>query len=367
MKYKAKALYVHIPFCKNICSYCDFKKVIYNQKIVNKYFESLFFELSFYFKNKYQSIYIGGGTPSCIDEKNLKELLYKLSLMLTSNYKEFCIELNVEDINDNLLKLLKENKVNRLSIGVQTFQNKFIKFCNRKHSSNMAIEKIKLASQYFKNISIDLIYGYPNQRKKELLSDLKIAMRLPITHLSYYSLLIEPNTILANQNIKAIDDDKQAIFYENIVKELKKNHFKRYEISSFAKYKKYQSFHNKIYWTNQHYDAVGLSSSGYKENIRYTNTYNLTHYINKEFTKKEEVILSKEDIMFDEIMLRLRLDEGLNIKKFNHKFHVDFMKIYEQPLKNHLKNHFLLLKNGVLKTTFKGSLVLNSILQDFLF
>ena len=126
MKSKANALYVHIPFCRNICSYCDFKKFIYNQKRVNDYFKSLFFELKQYENNKYKSIYIGGGTPSCIDKNNLEKLLMTLSNMLDKNYKEFCIESNVEDLNDEFLSLISSNKINRLSIGVQTFNDKYI-------------------------------------------------------------------------------------------------------------------------------------------------------------------------------------------------------------------------------------------------
>lgn len=366
MKSKAKALYVHIPFCKNICTYCDFKKFIYNQVRINEYFKSLFFELETLKDNKYKSIYIGGGTPSCIDEENLKTLLFKLSNLLDKNYIEFAIESNVEDLNDKFLSIIKENKINRLSIGVQTFNYKYIKYCNRRHNKELAIENINRASRYIKNISIDMIFAYQNQTLKELKQDIEIATSLPIKHLSYYSLLIEPNTVLYAKNVSNVSDEIQAKMYRCIVSSLKKKGFDRYEISNFAKNKKYQSYHNLTYWRNMHYDAIGLASSGYVNNLRYTNNDNIVKYINKDYTRIDETILSKEDIMFDQIMLNLRLDEGLSIDKFNKKFKVDFKEKYQKAIKYNLDNKLISIKNNVVKTTLKGSLLLNVVLETFL-
>ena len=228
MKSKPSALYVHIPFCKNICSYCDFKKFIYNQNRINEYFQSLFFELKQYKDRKYKSIYIGGGTPSCIDKNNLLTLLNTLDSMLDKNYKEFSIESNVEDLNDEFLSLLLQSKVNRLSVGIQTFNEKYIKYCNRKHSKEVAINNIKKASTYIKNISIDMIFAFPNQTYKELQEDIDVALSLPIKHISYYSLLIEPNTILYSKNVENVDDKIQAKMYKQIYCSLRSKGFNRY-------------------------------------------------------------------------------------------------------------------------------------------
>lgn len=366
MKSKAKALYVHIPFCRNICTYCDFKKFIYNQQRINEYFKSLFLQLESLKENKYKSIYIGGGTPSCIDEKNLTCLLKTLSLMLDKNYKEFCIESNVEDLNDKFLTIIKENKINRLSIGVQTFNDKYIKYCNRRHTKQMAIDNINKASTYINNLSIDMIFAYQDQSVKELKEDIKIATSLPIKHISYYSLLIEPNTVLYAKNVSNVCDDIQAKMYKCIVDTLKKNGFDRYEISNFAKNKKYQSYHNKIYWHNKHYDAIGIAASGYKNNLRYTNNDNIVKYINNDFSLIEETVLSKEDIMFDQIMLNLRLDEGLDINAFNKRFKVDFKEKFKDAIKYNLDNKLIRITKNKIKTTFKGSLLLNVVLEAFL-
>ena len=366
MKSKARALYIHIPFCRNICTYCDFKKFIYNQTRIDNYFKSLFFDLQKYENNRYKSIYIGGGTPSCIDLKNLNDLLKKSNSLLDGNYKEFCIECNVEDINENFLKILVSNKINRLSIGVQSFQKKFIDFCGRKHTKQQAIDNIMLASKYIKNLSIDLIFAFPNQTKLDIKKDIEIVSKLPIKHVSYYSLLIEENTILFARKIKNVDDVLQEKLYKYIYKKLNKIGFNRYEISNFSKHKKYESYHNKTYWKNLHYDAAGLSASGYKENIRYVNNLNINKYINNDYYKDSELALSKEDIMFEEIMLNLRLDEGLDISKFEKKFKVNFKEKYGAALSFNIKHNFLFVNNNKIKTTLKGSLLLNSVLETFL-
>lgn len=366
MMSKSSALYIHIPFCHNICTYCDFKKFIYNQKMVDEYFESLFLESNKLNNKKYHTIYIGGGTPSSIDRHNLESLLTFCQNHLKNKNFEFTIECNVEDINEDLLILFRKYSINRLSIGVQTFNEKFIKFCNRKHNKKMAIDNINLASKYFKNVSIDLIYAFPTQTINELADDLKIAMTLPIVHISYYSLLIEDNTILKNNGYQNVSDDVQTKMYKRIYKTLKNNGFHRYEISNFAKYKKYESKHNKTYWQNKHYDAIGLGASGYIDNQRYTNTINLTKYLKHDFSNSSTVDLTLDDKLFEEIMLGLRLDEGINIKKLEKKYHFIFKEKYRNALLNGYKYHLINKKNGFIKTTFKGSLLLNSLLVFFL-
>lgn len=366
MKYKSSSLYIHIPFCKSICTYCDFKKFIYNQKRVNEYFESLFLQLNNLSQKKYKTIYIGGGTPSCIDYKNLESLLKKVSQLLIDNYKEFCIECNVENINEKLLTLFVKYKINRISIGVQSFHNDFIQFCGRTHTKEMAINNINLASKFIPNVSLDMIFAFPNQKIKDLKYDLEIATTLPIKHISYYSLLIEKNTILYSRGYKDVNDKIQAKMYKLIFDTLKKNGFKRYEISNFSKAKKYQSYHNKTYWHNQNYDAIGLGASGYEKNIRYTINSNILKYINHDFSHEQNYTLTINDIMFNEIMLRLRLDEGLNIKQFNAKYKTDFMKKYKKSIEYNKKYKLISFHNDILKTTFKGSLLLNTVLETFL-
>lgn len=363
-KYKISSLYVHIPFCKSICAYCDFAKVFLHEKTAYNYTKTLIDELKSLKKRKYKTIYIGGGTPSSLPFCLLDNILNVLSSYLAKDY-EFSIEANVEDINEQFLLLIKKHKINRLSIGVQTLNNDIVKIINRHHSKQMVIDNINLAKQYINNISVDLIYGLPNQTIIDIKYDLDEILKLNINHLSYYSLQVEPNTIFYQKHYQnLINEDELFKVYTFIYKYLSKSGFKRYEISNFAK-KGYKSKHNLVYWHNKHYHAIGLNASGYIDNIRYTNTRNLTKYINKE-GNKEIIQLKKEDIMFEQIMLNLRLDEGLNIKKFNKRFNCDFYKIYENQIKLLLNNKLIKLKNNKIKTTFKGSLLLNAVLEQFM-
>lgn len=366
MKSDSSALYIHIPFCKYICTYCDFKKFVYNQERVDKYFWALFEQIKELKENKYKTIYIGGGTPSCIDYKNLEELLKRVNQLLDDDYKEFTIECNVENINSKFLALIVKYGVNRLSIGIQTFNDKYINLCGRKHTKEMAIKNVLLASTYLNNISVDMIYAFKDQTIDELIEDINVVCSLPIKHLSYYSLVIEDNTILKMKHYENVDDKTQAKMYKTICKQLKKWRFYRYEISNFSKYGKYQSKHNLVYWHNFHYDAIGLASSGYKANLRYKNNDNILRYIDKDFSFSEKIILNKQDMMFEEIMLRLRLDEGLDISYFNQKYDCDFQTLYKDAIAENLKLKLISLKKGKIKTTFKGSLLLNSVLERFM-
>lgn len=363
MTSNASSLYVHIPFCRQICSYCDFAKVIYQDVFISDYFQSLFFELESFQSKKYKTIYIGGGTPSCLPLPILENLLIKLTKLLYKNNYEFSIECNVEDITTDLLTLLKKYGVNRISIGVQTFQKKWIQLCGRTHTLNQAIQNIQLASAYFENINIDMIYALPYQTLIDLKNDLSILLSLPIQHISYYSLIIEKNTIFYRK-FEDMDDVLQAKMYRLIYQQLKKSGFYRYEISNFAK-KGFQCKHNLVYWTNQHYDAVGLNASGYQKNMRYTNTRNLTLYNQKNY-QKEWVYLTKEDQIFEEIMLHFRLDKGLSFQNFQKKFQLDFLKTYHDVLIELLEKKLVRCTKTHIQTTWKGSLLLNQILEKFL-
>ena len=215
----------------------------------------------------------------------------------------------------------------------------------------------------------DILKLYNKKLKEEnvqLKQDLEIVCSLPIKHISYYSLLVEPNTVFWLRKYENASEKTQEKMYKIIYKTLNNYGINRYEISNFSKAKKYQSYHNKIYWKNEHYDAVGLSASGYKEATRYTNTFNMKKYIDRNYTFFEEEVLNKEDIMFNEIMLGLRLDEGLDLIKFNKKYNVDFFDKYKDAILLNIKSNTLIMKNNKIKTTFKGSLLLNQVLEKFL-
>ena len=353
-----KSVYIHIPFCMTICSYCDFCKFYYNQELVDKYLIALNKEI----KERYQgeeinTIYIGGGTPSCL---NLQELTKLFEILKQINVKniEYTIECNIENIDEAKLQLFKKYGINRLSIGIQTFNKKHISYLNRHHTKEEAIDKINLAKKYFDNISIDLIYAIPNQTLKELSDDLDIALALNIAHISTYSLIIEPHTILYNDGIKNIDEDLDYEMYRLICTRLK--NFEHYEISNFGKFK---SKHNLTYWNNEMYYGFGAGASGYIGDIRYTNTRNLKKYFNGNYVYEEEKIALNIDIE-NEFILGLRKLEGIDKNSFYEKYNIDLLKI--EVVKDLIKDSKLIFFDNHLKLNYEYLYTSNDILINFI-
>lgn len=355
-----RSVYIHIPFCKSICSYCDFCKFFYDKKWAHEYLVRLKEEIEdFYLNDEIKSIYIGGGTPSSLGLEEIKYLLELTKKFKKTTSLEFTFECNLSDINEEFLKLLKQYGVNRLSIGIQSFHPKLLKILGREHTFTEALEKMNLIRTYgFKNVNLDLIYAIPTETKKDLLQDLKLFLKLAPDHISTYSLMIEPHTMLFQKNMTPTSEELDAEMYKLIYKTLKKKKYLHYEVSNFAKENK-ESRHNLTYWNNEEYYGFGVSASGYLENIRYTNTKNLTEYL-KGNTNPNREILSKQDIMDNEMMVGLRKRKGICVSAFEEKYHVVMEKVY--PIKPLLKNGDLKLKNGYLFLPFEKVYVMNEIL-----
>jgi len=355
-----KSVYIHIPFCLNICSYCDFCKMYYNEELVDRYLDVLKEEIKLNYKNEIiETIYIGGGTPSSLNLKQLSKLFEIIKIFKTNKNLEFTFECNIENIDKEKLILFKENNVNRLSIGIQTFNNKFLKYLNRFHTKEDVFKKIELAKNIgFNNINIDLIYGLKNQTIKDLEEDIDLFLKLDINHISTYSLIIEPHTKLYIEKENNIDEELDLEMYQLICKKLEENNFIHYEISNFAK-NGYESKHNLTYWDNEEYYGFGLNASGFLENVRYENTRNLNKYLNDDVDRKQ-TILSKHDFMDNELMLGLRKLKGVNLKIFKEKYGVDLESVY--PIKPLLKNKELIYKNGYIFINPSKLYLMNEIL-----
>lgn len=323
---EVSSAYIHIPFCTNICSYCDFCKVFYNEKLVDNYISALDNEIKSVYKNELlNTIYIGGGTPSCLSLDNLEKLFKTLAVLKRDSILEYTIECNIESIDEEKLKLFKENGINRISIGIQTLNDMHIKFLNRFHTKEMVLERINLVKKYFDNISVDLIYALPCQTTHDVLEDLRFMVNLGINHISTYSLIIEKNTVLGNKNISNIDQDLDFEMYNEICNFLEKNGYIHYEISNFSK-EGYESKHNLTYWNNLEYYGFGCGASGYINNIRYENTRSITNYI-KGIKTVDEHKLNKEEIIENEFILGLRKMEGINKKDFKDKYGINIKNI----------------------------------------
>lgn len=335
-----KSVYIHIPFCENICSYCDFCKLKYNSEWISLYLESLKQEIETYYKGeKIRTLYIGGGTPSVLSMIELTKLFELVKIFDLSELEEFTIECNIESITNEKLILFKKNNVNRLSIGVQTFNEKFIKLLNRNHTKEEVEEKINMAKLVgFDNINVDLMYALPGETMEDLECDVDEILRLNVPHISCYSLMIEPNTKLYIDNVKEIDEDLDYEMYKYIEKRLNNREYTHYEVSNYAKIG-YESKHNLVYWNNEYYYGFGLSASGYLENYRYDNTKNLRKYLSENYI---DVItkVDKDDRIKYELILGFRKLKGINKNRFKEKFDIS---IYDVP------NIRELLINGMLK------------------
>lgn len=332
------SMYLHIPFCKDICSYCDFCKFLYNEQFVLAYLETLKKEIDSYYKHEeLQTLYIGGGTPSTLSLTELTVLFsFVDSILLRCDY-EFTFECNIEDITEELLRFLSSHRVNRLSIGVQTVNQKHLTFLNRHHTKKQVVEKVDMAKQMgFTNINLDFMYAFPSETIEEVEEDLQFFVSLDVPHISMYSLILEDHTKLAIQKVKRISEDIDFMMYERITHYLEKQGYRHYEVSNFSK-PGFCSKHNLTYWNNLEYYGFGLGSAGYIGDIRYSNTRSLNHYL-QGFFHLEEDKLSKEEMMSNEMILGLRKMEGVSKKKFYQKYGKQIFEQYDimELIENHL-------------------------------
>lgn len=351
-----KSIYIHIPFCKRMCNYCDFCKMYYKEDIVDKYLEELEKEFNKNYKNEQiETLYIGGGTPSSLNIKQLKKLFSVINKINLNKEYELTFECNIEDINKNILKILKDNKVNRLSIGIESFNREILKTLGRNYNSDIK-EKIELAKKYFSNINIDLIFGVNGQSINDLKQDLKKFIELDINHISIYSLILENNTILKINNYKEISDDLSREMYDYICTYLKKQGYNHYEISNFEK-NNTPSKHNLTYWDNNEYYGFGLGASGYINGIRYTNTRSITKYLKGVYIQDKHKLSKKED-MENFMILGLRKLKGVSNKDFN--------KRYNKNINDVFNTRKLTTKNDSYYIDESNLFISNYILQDFI-
>ena len=324
-----RGVYIHIPFCNSICSYCDFCKVLNYNDWASRYLDALNNEIDEYYENDtVKSIYIGGGTPSSLDINDLMKLFRIIRKFKTKSDFEFTFECNINDISSELLLILKENNVNRISIGVESFDKINLKFLNRKHEKKDIFNKIKLVKEYgFDNINVDLMYALPTESFCTLKKDVKNILKLDVDHISTYSLILEEHTMLKNKNINNIDEELDYKMYKYICKKLKKKGYSHYEVSNFARNNKY-SRHNVIYWNNDEYYGFGLGSHGYINDNRYENTRSLTKYLNNEF-RFDEVLVSTLEAMENEVMLGLRKLSGVSVEDFGKRFKKSIFDVFK--------------------------------------
>jgi oxygen-independent coproporphyrinogen-3 oxidase len=356
------SIYIHIPFCNSICTYCDFCKIFYDKKYINDYLNNLEQEIKVRYKSEIvNTIFIGGGTPSSLDDEEMIRLMNIIEIFKLNDNYEFTVECNIESITENKLKIMKKYGVNRISIGVESFDNSIIKLLGRNHTKKDVYNKMEIVKRYFSNINIDLIYAAYDDINI-LKSDIDCFLKLDIPHISTYSLIIEDNTMLKINGMKNIDEDIDYEMYKYIEDALEKNNYIHYEISNYAK-NGYQSKHNLVYWNNEEYYGFGLSSTSYINNERITNTKNLRKYLNGEYLDTS-VYEDKDIRMENEIMLGLRKLDGIDLDRFKEKFNVSLEDIYN--IDNLVRNGYLIRDNNCIKIDKKYMYISNEIIVRIL-
>lgn len=355
-------IYVHIPFCESKCIYCAFASFVCDDNFKNRYFTFLNNEIkNFSFADReVATIYFGGGTPSCVNEKQIVKTLQiiKNNFQVLQN-AEITIECNPCSATQEKLKAYYDAGFNRISFGVQSLNNKMLKFLGRRHNKDQALQAIKNAKQAgFENISADLLLGLP---KGNVTKDAKTLLNFGVKHLSAYMLQIEDNTKLKmkveNGEVKLPDDEKVVKKYEKLTKFLENNQFKHYEISNFA-YEGFKSQHNFAYWIGLAYLGFGLGAHSFDgQNVRWCNADNFEDYF---AGKQNKEILSSSERDEEMIMLGLRCDEGVQLNKL----HTNLLK--NKKFDYYVKTGVIEISNGVAKLNKKFYSISNSIILDLI-
>lgn len=373
-----QAAYIHIPFCQELCHYCDFNKVYAKNQPIDLYLEMLEKEIEMTLQNTrpaFQTIYIGGGTPTVLSSAQMKKLLSIVNKhMRVTDGVEFTIEGNPNDITPELVALLREFGVNRISLGAQTFQPEHLKQMNRTHSP----EQIERAISYLftggmNNINVDLIYGYPEHTLADWQDTLKRVVQFPIQHISAYSLIIEPKTkfyLMEQRNqLNLPDEDIAAEMYEEAMRFLPANGLNRYELSNYAT-EGYESRHNLVYWNNEEYYGFGAGAHSYTGVKRIQNYGPVLHYIralkNNLLPILNEVYLTKKERVEEEMFLGLRKATGVSKKHFEMKFGFPIEALYQEEIEKVKKSGLLAEENGQIFLTERGCLLGNIVFEQFL-
>lgn len=374
MSKKPTSAYVHIPFCTQICYYCDFSKVFIKNQPVDAYLEALIKEFESYQISSLKTLYIGGGTPTAITAKQLDYLLSHLQQHLQlDQLEEFTIEANPGDLTEDKIAVLRQSAVNRISLGVQTFNDKQLKQIGRSHTEAQIYATIaSLKEAGFQNISIDLIYALPGQTIQQVKENVAKALSLDIPHLSLYSLILEHHTVFMNKmrrgKLHLPTEDLEAEMFEYIISEMEASGFEHYEISNFTK-PGFESRHNLMYWNNDEYFGCGAGASGYLDGIRYRNRIPIQHYLKAVAdgnARLSEEVLTKEEMMEEELFLGLRKKSGVSVSRFQEKFGLSFESRYG-PVVRELQNQGLLVEDkDFIRMTKKGLFLGDSVAEKFI-
>lgn len=368
-------IYIHIPFCAKKCSYCDFYTQI-APGLIDPVVDSIVKEIEIrkdYLSDKHiQTVYFGGGTPSLLKAEHFNRIFKKIEQNFNVDKNaEISFEANPDDLSNDYFNDISSLPFNRISIGIQSFFDDELENIRRRHSGQQAIEAVRRAQDYgFKNLSIDLIFGLPNQTFERWESNIQKALSLNVQHISAYGLTYEEGTALFQQRkrgiVKEIPDDQMVGMYEMLVEKLAEKGFNRYEISNFA-LSGYKSRHNSSYWEGIHYLGLGPSAHSYNGHERQWNISSNRKYLDnisagKDFFEKET--LTPTDKYNDYVMVNIRKADGINKDIVLEQFGIDFLSFLEEEIADFIKNELIILENNHYKLSAKGIHITNTILES---
>lgn len=359
----AKALYVHIPFCDHICGYCGFTKFGYERSISDRYLVRLISQIND-LPRDLETIYVGGGTPTSLHDDQLEDLLRALKPKLASDF-EFTFEGNPENITLEKVQLLVRYGVNRMSLGVQTSDDNLLEELGRHHKFYDVQKGVAILRENgIENVSLDLMYGLPNQSVESFIQSMNDVTDLKPNHVSIYALTVEPNSLYGRQGVQQVSSDVETEMFLKCIELMDSKGFEHYEISNFC-LPGGKSRHNQVYWKYEDFYALGPGSSMKVNHERKTWTSTLGKYlIRDEFD--EEIKLSVEDEMFEFVMMGLRLKEGIDFDRFQNRFECDIRDVYPAAIQVNVDKKRLIITDTGITTTFEGFIMLDDILLEFM-
>ena len=369
-------IYIHIPFCKKACHYCNFNFSTSDnhEELINTIIQEIEFNQKRFNKKNISTIYFGGGTPSLIKDIYLEKIIKKLYLKFQINNKcEITIEANPDDITVKKLKNWKKMGVNRISLGVQSFDDKILKKLNRIHDHKKAIKSIELIKKHFTNYSVDLMFGTPHSSVKTVTEDLKIISSYIPPHISIYNMTLERGTVLYNlikKNVLTVPNEDIVLKqYDIILKKLRAIGYENYEISNFA-LKGFRSIHNSNYWTNEEYIGFGPSAHTYDKKFRYWNINRNKEYMElvsqrKQHYEKERLTIKQK--INEYILTRIRTKDGLNNNYLNQKFNINFFEEKNDEILSLLEEKLIRKNNIKINLTDKGKKLSDFITEKIMY
>ena len=380
---KELGLYIHIPFCKQKCYYCDFVSYAKNEKFFERYIGALLEEMNNFFDNndvEIKTIYIGGGTPSIIDAKYIEEIMnFFKKRDLLKKTKEITIEVNPGTVDEEKIKCYKKAGINRLSIGLQSTDDNMLKKIGRIHCYKDFLNTYKFAKEAgFDNINVDIMIGLPEQKIFNVKNTLEEIINLepePPKHISVYSLIVEENTpiekMINDGTLELPDEENERNMYWYVKNFLELNGYNHYEISNFSK-DGYESIHNSDCWKQKEYIGFGVAAHSFIDDVRFGNTSNLDEYLrnceNKDFENNRIIDEVEKDLFSKEqefMLVGLRMIDGVSIQEFKNKFGGNPIFIFKSELSKLVEDGLLMVDFDRIKLTNRGLDLANLVWEEF--